>query len=88
MTQKSKQVIIFPRGQLSAGDKAKLMLHHFIAIEADDPSKVVCHIPGTSIVSPDDLLLSALQALAQEDYSIANSKFVRALFERALKAKL
>jgi len=58
-----KQVIIFPRGQLSEIDKARLLAQSIIAIEADDPSKVVSVLPSASIVSPDDLLMAALAGI-------------------------
>jgi len=58
-----KQVIVFPRGQLSALDRARLEEHGIVAIEADDPSKIVTVIPGAPLASADDMLIAALEGL-------------------------
>lgn len=55
-----KQVIVFPRGQLTDADRQQLTDAGFVAVEADDPSAVVSHIPGVPLVSPDDLFMAAL----------------------------
>lgn len=79
------QVIIFPRGQLSSNEKGRLMKHGILAIEADDPSKVVTVVPGASMVGSDDLMLAALDALANTpSYNSSSSFFVAALAKRAL----
>ena len=60
-------VVVFPRGQLSRDDKARLTRSGIIAVEADDPSAVsiLNLLPGTSAtVSADDLFMSALHAAA------------------------
>lgn len=81
----SHQVIIFPRGQLSEKDKARMAKHGIIAIEADDPSKVVAVVPGVPILSGDDILLSALDALANApSYANKADRFLSTLAKRAL----
>jgi hypothetical protein len=75
-----KQVIIFPRGQLKTKDKAKLQEAGMLAIEADDPTKVVMLLPSAANIKADDLLMSALYAL----YSASNvdkANFFNALYE-------
>lgn len=75
-----KQIIIFPRGQLTAKDKAELAKIGVLAIEADDPSKVVAVIPGAPLATADDLLMSAFWGLQESTSS--KTKFVEALFNR------
>jgi hypothetical protein len=36
-----KQVVVFPRGQLSESDRKRLVRAGVVVVEADDPSKVV-----------------------------------------------
>jgi hypothetical protein len=80
-----KQVIVFPRGQLSAKDKEKLSKAGWIAVEADDPSKVVSVVPGASTISPDDLLCAALDALTNTPaYGSPTTRFAEQLAKRVL----
>lgn len=60
-----KPIIVFPRGQLSNVDRAAIAKAGALAVEADDPSRVVCSIPSAPIISADDLALSMLEALAE-----------------------
>lgn len=62
-------VIVFPRGQLSELDKARLDAAGIVAVEADDPSKVVQIIPCASIVTPDDMIMSLLEGVKIFDTS-------------------
>lgn len=64
-----KQVIVFPRGQLNSKDRERLSKAGLLAVEADDPSKVVTVIPGANKITGDDLLVAALDALAQNTYT-------------------
>lgn len=76
------QVIIFPRGQLSKSDRARLTANGLVAVEADDPRAVVTAIPFASSVSSDDLWMSALEALVTSGYTEPRSEFVKALWRR------
>jgi len=75
-----KQVIIFPRGQLDAKDRERLTKMNVVAIEADDPSKVVTVIPGAPLATADDLLMAAFWGLMESNS--AKTKFVESLFSR------
>lgn len=79
------QVIVFPRGQLAASDKSKMTKVGIVAIEADDPRLVVAVVPGASIVSADDLAMSALKAVSEAGYGSVKDEFVKELYRRALE---
>ena len=59
-------VVVFPRGQLSREDKAKLTKSGIVAVEADDPDKVsilsLLHV-SSATVSADDLFMAAMSAV-------------------------
>lgn len=77
-----RQIIIFPRGQLSAKDKERLTRFGFIAIEADDPSKVVSVFPSVPLLEANDMLTIALKCLAdtvKDESASPASKFTKAL---------
>jgi hypothetical protein len=78
----SKQVIVFPRGQLSAKDKGRFDRAGILAVEADDPTKVVSVLPNVSPLRGDDMLLAALFAVAEAPDS-ASARMVRDLYRRA-----
>lgn len=79
-----KQLVLFPKGSLSASDKGRLAKEGFCAIECEDPSKVVLAVPGAPLVSCDDLLMSAMTGLA---YSArAQQEFAADLLKR-MKAR-
>ena len=63
-----KQVIIFPRGQLSPEDRCRLRDSGFLAVEADTPRQVVCAVHG----APLDLFMAALHG-ARHAYAICRS---------------
>lgn len=77
-----KQVIVFPRGQLSADDRAALVAADFVPIEADDPKAIIVHIPSASLVTPDDLFMSALAGVTN-----STSEYMVAELRCRLKAK-
>lgn len=77
------QVIVFPRGELSAEDRARMEAVGIVAVEAEDPSKVVTIIPGAPLATPDDLAMAALDALAR-----CPRESTSALFTRTLHARL
>lgn len=85
MDQQALQVIVFPRGQLSSSDKAKLTKHGIVAVEADDPKSVVTIVPGASMVSPNDMMMSALWGLENSTLDGPRTSFVSALYARMKK---
>lgn len=72
-------VLIYPRGQLTELDRARLEEAGIVAVEADDPEKVVTTLPTTSLASADDLFLAALTAVANGN---EGQRFADALWER------
>lgn len=79
------QVIIFPRGQLSELDRARMDEVGIVAVEADNPDKVVITAPGAPLAGADDLMLSALHAVVNCGYSTAPVKFADELYRRLKK---
>jgi hypothetical protein len=77
-----KQVIVFPRGQLTSRDKERLSKADVVAVEADDPSKVVSILPTGGVVGADDMLMAALRAVCGGFDSVGMA-FVKELFLRA-----
>lgn len=57
-----KQLVIFPRGALSPKDKERMSKEGYLAIEADDPSKVILPLPS-GVLNGDALTLCALEAM-------------------------
>lgn len=55
----TKQVIVFPRGQLDAKDKERLTKAGVVAVEADDPRQVVMLLPSAPLLRADDILMAA-----------------------------
>lgn len=64
----SVQIVVFPRGQLTAQDRKALRAAGVVPIEADDPTAVVTVVPlaeAGTVVTPDALLMSLLRAVAE-----------------------
>lgn len=64
-------IVVFPRGQLAAEDKARMEMHGILCVEADSP-KDVCQLHlttplYTTLVSSDAVLRAAMAALATGD---------------------
>lgn len=63
-------IIVYPRGQLTELDKARLESVGVIAIEADDPKSVVqmhlTHPLVSTQMSGDAIVLAALQSIAEQ----------------------
>ena len=76
------QVIIFPRGQLASKDKERLTKAGIIAVEADDPTRVVTVIPQASMLMGDDVLMAALDGTAAPAYQNTGT-FIKKLQEFA-----
>lgn len=79
-------VIVFPRGQLSPKDKERLTKSGIVAVEADDPSKVVVCVPSSPMITNDDLLLSAMFGMSSDGSQTERSLMVKELYRR-MKAK-
>lgn len=80
------QVIVFPRGQLTELDRARMEEVGIVAVEADDPNAVVTVITGAPLASPDDLAMAALWAVTNSGISSVGMDFARALHQR-MKAR-
>lgn len=61
-----KQIVIFPRGQLTDADRRAMSKAGVLALEADDPSKVVAVIPCAPLISGDEMLIAAMTAIGSE----------------------
>lgn len=83
----SKQVLIFPRGQLDSKDRERLTKAGIVAIEADDPKAVVSAIPIGSSLSSDDVLLCALQAVHESTNDNRPRSLLAEYLFRAFKEK-
>lgn len=58
-----KQVVVFPRGQLTAKDKERLTKAGVIAVEADEPSKVETLLPPVTTLSADEVVVALATAV-------------------------
>jgi len=76
------QVIIFPRGQLTELDRARMDEVGIVAVEADNPEQVVITAPGVPLAGADDLMLSALHAVVECGFSSAATEFAKELRRR------
>lgn len=76
-------VVVFPRGQLTPKDKERLTRGGVIAVEADDPTRVMqlnLSAPLTqSKVTGDAIVVAAVQAISTVPSSAINSEFVKLL---------
>lgn len=76
------QIIVFPRGQLTELDRARMEEAGIVGVEADDPASVLTIIPGAPLATPDDLAMAALWAVTNSGISSVGMDFVRALHQR------
>ena len=80
------QIVVFPRGQLTAQDKKALRTAGVVPLEADNPREVVVVVPladGADLLTPNDLLMSALKAATEGG---AGHRFINEL-QRRLKER-
>jgi hypothetical protein len=77
-----RQVIVFPRGQLTQADRDALIDAEIVAVEADDPAAVVTVLPGAPLAGTDDLLMAALHAIVKQGSSYCGGEFVTELHRR------
>lgn len=81
------QVILFPRGQLKEADRARLEAAGIIAVEVDDPGKVVAAPTAMAFLPADDLMFAALTAICTTpSYSSPSTTFADTIY-RLAKAK-
>lgn len=81
----SKELIVFPRGQLTDLDRARLDEAGFVAIEADQPAliqRVQRGALNARRISGDALVMAALYALSGDSSSSECRKFVVELHRR------
>ncbi|HAL22282.1 MAG TPA: hypothetical protein DCP40_06085 [Stenotrophomonas sp.] len=76
------QIVIFPRGQLTAADRKRMAEAGIVAVEADDPGSVVTVVPGAPLATSDDLAMAALGAVASSNLDSVAAKFAKALHNR------
>ena len=76
------QIVVFPRGQLTAQDKKALRAAGVVPVEADNPREVVVVVPlaaGADMLTPSDMLMSLLKAV---DEGGEAGRFARELHRR------
>lgn len=79
-----KQLIIFPKGTLSAKDKERMSKEGYLAIEADEPSKVVMPLPSGSLMTGEILTMSLLTGIMKGGYNPPKQAFFDDLALRIL----
>jgi hypothetical protein len=79
-----RQVICFPKNQLTIEQRDDLKLAGFVVIEIDDPEKVRLILPTSNLINADDLFIAALDGMNTAG-SYATNKFVEVLRDRLLK---
>ncbi|HIE5512994.1 TPA: hypothetical protein ACXNQL_002234 [Stenotrophomonas maltophilia] len=76
------QIIVFPRGQLTAADRKRMAEAGIVAVEADEPDSVVTVVPGVPLATSDDLVMAALGAIVASQLDSVAAKFAKALHNR------
>ncbi|UPG89310.1 hypothetical protein L2Y96_18195 [Luteibacter aegosomaticola] len=82
-----KQVIVFPRGQLSPEDRRHMYEAGFVAVEADDPSKVVLAVPlavSAPTLGTDELTMALLHAVGTTTWEEPKRLFAEEMHRRAV----
>lgn len=80
------QIVVFPRGQLSADDRDRMTAAGFCVVEADDPKAVVTHVPSAPLVTANQMLLCALKAMDGPGSNGERSRFTELLTVAMSKA--
>jgi hypothetical protein len=80
-----KTLVVFPTGSLSQKDKERMSREGYLAIESDDPSKVIIQLP-VGAVNADTLTLCALEAMSGQTSTHERAMFTTLLYQ-ALKEK-
>jgi len=78
------QIIIFPRGQVTAADRKRMAEAGIVAVEADDPRSVITVVPGAPLATSDDLAMAALGAVASSNLDSVAAEFAKALHSRLI----
>lgn len=81
-----KQVMVWPRGQITSDDRRRLRDAGILVVEADNPQAVVQVVPGAPIISQDVALMAALDALCLD--AGFGGQEQRAMFTRNLRAAM
>lgn len=81
-----KQLVIFPKGSLTSKDKERMSKEGYLAIETDEPSKVIMPMPSGELFTGNDLLVSALDAMT--NYGITGGGTIRAQTLASLTTKI
>lgn len=86
-TTRVGQVIVFPRGQLTAKDKERLTKAGWTAVEADDPKSVVTLIPMAPLVTPEEISFCMAKALVGNEYAAKDfgQRLVKRIAEKDAK---
>ena len=71
----NKTLLLFPKGQLSAGIKMDVERAGFIAVEVADPSSVQMLLPSVERIKSDVLLEASLMALGGANSDPERIKF-------------
>ena len=82
MSDKLKQIIIFPTGQLHPETRKLLKSEGAIAIEVDDPTKVITLLHVSPRLTGDILLNAALDALRGAVSGAERQKFAESLINQ------
>ena len=82
----SKQIVVFPRGQLTPKEKEHLTKNGFLAIECDDPKGVRVLSSEAWPIGSNAMLLAALEAMCGSSGDQAvRSRFTMNLLESIKK---
>lgn len=82
-----QQIIVFPRGQLTPDMKQELNEAGIIALEVDDPEKVVTVLPVTRTLTGDKLLDAALQTIKDTSSAHVRASFATRILKDLLSAE-
>lgn len=79
---KPKQIIVFPTGSLLPKDRERLTKEGYLAIEAEDPSKVVLLGEDTPLLTTRDIAMSAMAGVMKGSYGERQSTMLTELYSR------
>jgi hypothetical protein len=77
-----KQLVIFPKGTLSAKDKERMSKDGYLAIETDDTSKVIMPMPSGALATADDITMALAHGLSGSYTDSQRAIFAAELFRR------
>lgn len=82
-----KQIILFPKGELAAGDKAALLKADYIPLEVTDPSQVVMLFPNSERLTGDAVTVSALNAITGPNSGHERQRFASSMIAALLRSQ-